>query len=102
MESGYSGSDGGYSGNNTNENSGYSGAIESNNSVAPDNKIYSRINIHPGSFFFTNIFQKVLKLVNYPETAKTVRVDDQKFKFIFDWQDENTCGIDVFRIYESN
>ncbi len=53
---------------------------------------------------FFNIFQKVIKETPYPEKTKKIkakqhfkgRLIEKYFKFDFQWQDENICGVDVF------
>jgi hypothetical protein len=69
---------------------------------------YRRIDITPESSLFS-IFQQVIKQVKYPEKTKDIEVVNNElsqklrtkiveyYKFIFDWQDENTCSIDMFK-----
>ena len=44
---------------------------------------------------FYRIFQAAIKKVNYPKDELTIKVKDQFFKFLFQWEDENQCGIEV-------
>jgi hypothetical protein len=60
-------------------------------------KQFREIFVHPGTPFF-GIFQKVMKQVTHPKEFVSIRVaDKENFKFVFDWQDENTVGISVFK-----
>jgi hypothetical protein len=49
-----------------------------------------------------NLFQKVIKSVQYPKDELTIKTMNRQqkelmFKFKFEWQDENICGIDMFQ-----
>ena len=57
-----------------------------------------------GNFWFFPTFQAVIrKHAIYPQKEITISKhndgDNNKhsYKFVFDWQDENTCGIEVFK-----
>ena len=66
-------------------------------SAVPVEKKYREIFVSPGTPFF-GIFQKVMKQVTHPKEFVSIRVaDKENFKFVFDWQDENTVGISVFK-----
>jgi len=56
-----------------------------------------RIYVNPNSGFF-GVFQKVIKQVKYPIETITIIANQEKYKFIFQWQDENICGVDVFKV----
>lgn len=63
---------------------------------------------------FFPVFSKVIKQVNYPQESVIISVKNQqrsealkqevkdKFKFTFDWINEDQCGIEVFRIFEGD
>ena len=57
--------------------------------------------ISTDSEFFTKVFQKVIKTVEHPKEEVTISVKNkdkkQLYKFVFQWSDENQCGIDVYR-----
>lgn len=65
--------------------------------------------IHTDSFFFP-IFSKVVKMVPFNQPYIVIAVKNQeksqkmradvidKYKFNFEWQDENTVGVDVFKL----
>ena len=58
------------------------------------------------------VFTKVIKQIAYPQESVMIAVTNQmrsqslktsikdKFKFVFDCQDENQCGVEVFQIIE--
>jgi len=70
------------------------------------------INISPDSSFFP-VFQKLIKQVESGTETRTIKVLNQVksaklrqqsfdfFEFNFDWQSEDICGIDVYKIEES-
>jgi len=52
------------------------------------------------SFWFFPIFQSVIRQhAIYPKENITINRNNDyyQYKFVFDWQDENTCGIEVYR-----
>lgn len=64
--------------------------------------------ITPSSTFFP-VFSKAIKMVefgkdsleisvvNQDKSSKLKKVVKEKFRFIFDWQDKDICGVEVFR-----
>jgi len=60
---------------------------------------WKRVIISPNTPFFS-IFQKIIKneKTTYPINEVTVDIKEQGLhKFIFDWQDENITGIEVYK-----
>jgi hypothetical protein len=47
--------------------------------------------------WFFPLFQKVIRSVSYPKVHVNVETDKGLFRFLFRWQDEDTCGIEVFK-----
>lgn len=69
---------------------------------------WRRITVTPESNIFP-IFQKAIKQVPYEKESLTINVINkvksaaskkqvkETFKFIFNWIDEDTCGIELFK-----
>jgi hypothetical protein len=51
-----------------------------------------------GNFWFMSTFQAVIRQHGiYPNKEVVVKLKDgNQYKFIFDWQEENICGIEVY------
>lgn len=50
-----------------------------------------------GNVFFP-IYQKVLhQFAVYPREKIRIKTNGYEYGFLFDWQDENTCGVEVYR-----
>ena len=53
-----------------------------------------------GNFWFLPIFQSVLRQhAIYPKENVIINVPNHKYqyKFVFDWQGEDICGVEVYR-----
>jgi hypothetical protein len=47
--------------------------------------------------WFFPLFQQISHNVKYPTVSRSVQTDRGLFRFLFRWQDEDTCGIEVFQ-----
>ncbi len=58
-----------------------------------------RLNFELDNKQFLNTFQKVVRSVKHPTEEAHFKVkEDLVYRFEFDWQDEDTCGIEVFKL----
>lgn len=56
---------------------------------------WKRRAIEKGNKFFP-IFQRVIKSVEYPKEQIKIKYNNQLYKFVFEWQNKDICGIEVF------
>ncbi len=57
------------------------------------------ITVSPSSKLFPMV-QKVMRQVPYPKETVTIQTkgkDINKYKFDFQWQNEDVCGIDIYK-----
>jgi len=65
-------------------------AIENTKKVFWERKVIERNGFFP-------LFQKVIKSVEYPTVVRNITTNNGLFRFLFRWQDENICGVEVYR-----
>lgn len=61
-------------------------------------KKWKRIVVDTDTEFFRNVFQQVIKhpRAQYPKDEVSITAENRQYKFKFEWQDSDICGIEVY------
>lgn len=57
---------------------------------------WKRMPLYQGTPFF-QLFSQIIKQVEYPTVVKNIKANGVPMRFLFKWESEDCCRVDVFK-----